>query len=86
MPASMTILYRQVRLVGLPAGLSRLTSRFDMDEEGVDYAEIADLLLDPDTSGLRSNLPINRKSRFFRKPNPIYGLGRWYIAVSSTRC
>ncbi len=56
MPAFMTILYRQVRLVGLPAGLSRLTSRFDMDEEGVDYAEIADLLLDPDTSGLRSKL------------------------------
>jgi hypothetical protein len=52
MPAFMTILYRQVRLVGLPARLSRLTSRFDMDQDEVDYAELAHSLLVPDASGL----------------------------------
>ena len=41
-----TILCRMVRLVGLPAGLSRLTSRFDMDEYGVVYAELMDSQLD----------------------------------------
>ncbi len=34
------------RLPGLPAGLSRLTSRFDMDENGVVYAELTDSQLD----------------------------------------
>ena len=36
---------------GLPAGPNRLTSRFDMDEDDVDYAELTDSWLDPDTSG-----------------------------------
>ncbi|MHC4175391.1 MAG: hypothetical protein ACYST5_20970 [Planctomycetota bacterium] len=46
MPVSMTILYRKVRLVGLPAGLSRLTSRSDMHQDGEDYGELADSWLD----------------------------------------
>ena len=36
---------------GLQVELSRLTSRFDMREGGVDYGEQADSWLDPDTSG-----------------------------------
>jgi hypothetical protein len=35
-----------VKLVGLPAGLSRLTSLFNMDEYGVVYAELMDSQLD----------------------------------------
>ncbi len=35
-----------VKLVGLQAGLSRLTSRFDMNEDGVVYAELTDSQLD----------------------------------------
>ena len=36
----------------MQAGLSRLTSRFDVHEAGEDYAELAGAWLDPDTSGL----------------------------------
>ncbi len=35
-----------LRLVGLPALLCRLISRFDMDEDGVVYAEVTDSQLD----------------------------------------
>jgi len=35
-----------VRLPGLPAGLCRLISRFDMNEYGVVYAEVTDSQLD----------------------------------------
>ncbi len=35
-----------MRLRGLPAGLSRLTSRFDMNEYGVVYAELMESQLD----------------------------------------
>jgi hypothetical protein len=35
-----------VRLVGLPAGRCRLTSRFDMNEDGAVYAEVTDSQLD----------------------------------------
>ena len=41
-----TVRCRMVRWLVLPAGLSRLTSRFDMDEDGVVYAEVTDSQLD----------------------------------------
>jgi len=37
---------RLLRLPGLPAGLYRLTSRFEMNEYGAVYAEVADSQLD----------------------------------------
>ncbi len=44
--ASTTVLCHMVKRVGLPAGLRRLTSRFDIDEYGVVYAELMDSQLD----------------------------------------
>ena len=41
-----TVRCRMVRLRGLPAGQSRLTSRFDIDEDSVVYAELTDSQLD----------------------------------------
>jgi len=43
---STTVRCQKVRLQGLPALLSRLTSRFDMDEDGVVYAKLTDSQLD----------------------------------------
>jgi len=40
MPASTAILYRKVRLPGLPARPSRLTSRFDMRQDGEDNGPV----------------------------------------------
>jgi len=45
-----------LRWRGFLAGLSRLTSRFDMHEDGVDYAEMADLWLDEQLWPLRWNV------------------------------
>jgi hypothetical protein len=41
-----TVRCRMVRWLVLSAGLSRLTSRFDMDEYGVVYAELTESQLD----------------------------------------
>ena len=77
---------------GLPAGPSRLTSRFDMDEDGVDYAELTGSWLGPDTSGWISDF--NRKKGgqkrcFFGRFWPFYldfCSKMWYNAQFMDHC
>ncbi len=45
-----------LRLRGLPALLCRLTSRFDMNEDGVVYAELTDSQLDARLPAAREQL------------------------------